>query len=225
MASSTLFELVNIVLRTTGDLDELTDNTLGTTVALAPSGIGKRIVDMLNLTIGKIERESNWAQLRENSVGTTDGVNDTYEISTVNDVKQGAPVAVWITDSGRLEEVTAEQFDKLRADGGSAAGIPQYFQRGVSATGNMSVQLYPMPATGYTVNVSGYRKATKFSQPPVDTETTDFNDDLLTTGALMHLDVYDGQPRGYDGLFIDLLASAKLEAISNRQVHIEVERY
>lgn len=225
MASSSLINLVNIILRTTGDASEIVDTAATTDVANATGGIGKRTTDFINLVIDKIEKSHNWAALRVDSTGTTDGVEDTYEFVGVQEMKSGGPVSVWVSDLGRLEEVTAEQFDKLKAEGGTAQGVPVYFQRQVSAAGNMQVQLYPLPATGYTLNISGYRRATKFTQPPVDTETTDFDDALIVTGVLMHIDMYDGMSRGYRALFGDALATAKLEAISNRQIRVEVEKY
>jgi hypothetical protein len=221
MASSTLKELTNVVLRTTGDLAELTATQ---TVAGASGGIGKRITDFFNLVIGKIEKESNWAPLRWDSQGTTDGINDTYEFNGADDMRAGGVVSVSIDTLGILEEVTTAQFDKLKSEG-VIGGSASYFQRQISAAGLMQVQIYPLPAAGLTLNVRGYKKASKFTQPPVDTETTEFDDDLLVTGALMHIDLYDQIDRGYATLFMDGLAVAKLEAISNRQVRVTVESY
>ena len=226
MASSTLFNLVNSVLRLSGDLNDITDTGGTSDVHDAAGGVGRRITEMLNLVITKIEREGNWAALREDSFGTTDGVNDTYEFIGAADARGSGTVAVWVSGYGRLDEVTAEQFAKLVAEGGVAASTPLYFQRQLSAAGNLQIQMYPLPAANLTVNVSAYRKATKFStNPAVDTETTEFDDDILVTGALMHLDLYDGLQRGYDVLFKDALNMMKLESMSNKHIRIEFEDY
>ena len=225
MASSSLFELTNIVLRTTGDLAELSDSGGTDDVANASGGIGKRITDFFNLTIGAIEKRSNWSVLRFNATGVADGTNDVYEFIGSNDLRAGGTVSVWMAGQGMLEELTAEQFDKRLAEDDGANGVPTYFNRQSNASGILQIQIYPTPASGEVINVSAYQKATKFTQPPVDTETTQFDDDILVNGVLMHLDLYDQIDRGYATLFKDQLDISVMESISNRQIRIEADSY
>ena len=64
MASSTTLELANKVLRGTGDADQLT------TISGSVGGIGERIVEFLNLTIGDVEKAVNWPFLRVSAQGS-----------------------------------------------------------------------------------------------------------------------------------------------------------
>lgn len=217
MSSSASLDLVNIILRTTGDAKEVA------TIAGSTGGIAERTIDFFNLTINQIERMTNWPALRVNSQGTANGVDDIYEFSGVDDVRVGSAVSVWIAAQDRLTELTPEQFDaKLAQD--ASGGLPLYFQRGVSGSGKLQIQIFPLPASGTIINVSGYKKATKFVSTS-DTTTTEFDDDILVYGALMHIDLYDGQDRGYASLFKDQMDATFIEIHGNRQIHMEVESY
>lgn len=220
MASSDLKELVNIVLRTTGDLAEL---TAAQTVAGAAGGIGKRITDFLNLTVTDLEKRTNWPALRLNVAGTTNGTDNTYEFVGTNDLRVGGNISVWVEGVGRLEELTPEQFDRFVAEE-DTVGVPTHYQRGVSPSGVLELQIYPLPTAGYTLHASGYQKATRFDSA-VDTGTTEFDDALLVYGALMHMDLFDGMQRGYDSLFKNQIDTTMMELFGNRRYHVEVEGY
>jgi len=217
LASSTALDLVNTVLRTTGDAKPVT------TIAGSTGGIAERIIDFLNLVIGDVEKRNNWPALRSNSQGTANGVDDIFEFTGAEDLRVGGAVSVWISGSGELlQELTPEQFDAALSSGQS--GTPIYFQRGVAASGKLQVQIYPKPTAGSIVNSSGYKKATKFTTAD-DTATTEFDDELLVYGALMHLDLYDGLDRGYAALFKQQLDVTALEVMSSRQIAVAVDNY
>ena len=217
MSSSTLLTLVNRVLATTGDASAVS------TVSGSIGGIAERITEFLNLTIGAIENRTNWAALRVNASGTADGTTDVFDFSGTEDVRSGGAVSVWIATKGIMQELTPEQFDTqvaLQLNEGNSL----FFQRGAGTAGQLQVQLYPTPANGDIINMSAYKKATRFDAT-VDTGTTELDDDVLVLGALMHLDSYDGLNRGYAALFQDQLNADVMANMSNRGTRVEVDGY
>jgi len=216
--SSTLLTLVNKVLVTSGDSSPVT------TVTGSVGGIAERITEFLNLTIGAIENRTNWAALRVNASGLASGNDDVFDFIGLEDVRSGGAVSVWIANKGLMQELTPEQFDTQLALQ-SNTGNSLFFQRGTSVTdGKFQIQLYPTPANGDVISVSAYKRATRFDSA-VDTSTTEFDDDILVLGALMHLDSYDGLNRGYAALYQDQLNSDVMANMSNRGTRVEVDGY
>jgi len=218
MASSTALTLVNKVLSTTGDYAELAS------IASGPAGIGTRILNFINLVIAEVGRAANWPQLRVNATGAADGITGIMEWSGSEDVRSDGPVSVWVATYTQdpLEEVTPYQFDRIVGAKVYSGGPPAVFQRGVSSAGKMQVQLYPTPALGDTINVSAYRRPT---QLVADTDTTDFDDDMIVTGALAHLDLYDGMDRGYVAQFKDIKRQLYTQAYGNTMYRTQPENY
>jgi len=215
--SSSLLTLVNRVLATTGDAKAVT------TVSGSVGGIAERITEFLNLTIGAVENKSNWASLRVNATGAANGTDDVFDFSGTEDVRSGGAVSVWIAAKGMMQELTPEQFDSqvaLQLNTGQSL----FFQRGVSSANKLQVQLFPTPASGDVINISAYKKASRFDAT-VDTGTTELDDDVLVLGALMHLDSYDGLTRGYATLYQNQLSSDVLSNIANRGIRVEVDGY
>jgi len=212
--SDTLLNLVNRVIRTTGDSKEISTVT--------GSLIGERITDFLNQTLGDVEQVANWPRLRVNAQGIGDGADDIFEFTGSDNVREDGPVDVWMPNISPLEELTAAQFDKQLAMNNS--GTPLWFQRGVASSGLVQIQINPTPANGDTINMSAYKRATRFSSI-VDTGTTEFDDDILIYGALMHMDAYDGLSRGYAALFKNHLENKVLSVYSNRIITVHVDSY
>jgi len=102
-------------------------------------------------------------------------------------------------------------------------GLPKIFQRGSSATGSLQIQIHPMPSAGSIINVSAYKRATRFTT--IDTSTTEFEDELITYGALMHMDAYDDMQRGYAALFKSAVNGAVLKLYSNSNHQVMTESY
>jgi len=213
---STALSLVNDVLLLTGDYGALT------TITGSPGDIGERIVGFLNLTISDIEKKANWHELRINAQIAADGINDTYSFTGTGDIRPGSAVSVWITSLSELDEVSPEQFDIIVASR-KLTGRPVIFQRGSDSTGTLQIQIHPMPSSTDTINISAYKKATRFTT--VDTSTTELDDDLIKYGALMHMDAYDGMDRGYASLFRDALNSAIAQTYSNTNYKVMLESY
>lgn len=216
MASSTALTLVNKVLRLTGDYKAVS------TISGSPANIAERIIDFMNLVLGDIENKANWPILRVNATGTGDGTNDIFDFTGSEDVRTGGAVSVWIAGQDRLDELTPEQFDRALTEG--ISGQPLYFQRGVSSTGKLQVQILPTPANGDVINMTAYAKATRLDAAN-DSSTTEFDDDLLVYGALMHMDLFDQIDRGYAALYKYKLNDAMSEFFRNAQFQIEVESY
>jgi len=218
MASSTALTLVNRVLRLTNSNKQLAAITGST------GGVGERIIAFLNLVISDVEKKTNWPFLRVNAQGTGDGVNDIYEYTPSGSevVEVGGPVSVWIAGKRRLDELTPEQFDRMTAEEANS-GQSLYFQRGVSAAGNFQVQIFPTPANGDIINISAFQKGTRLTE--TTTSTTEFPDDIFVYVALMHMDAYEGQTRGYAQLYADHLANSIMENYGNRQLQVEIESY
>lgn len=216
MSSSTSLALVNKVLSLSGDLTPDLTAITGST-----GGIAERIVEMLNLVIGDMERKFNWPFLRVNVQGPADGITGIMDFVGPQDIRSGGPVSVWIEGSTRMEEVTAEQFDLLAAE--QSVTTPAVFQRGVAAGGGLEIQIHSIPAAGEIVHVSAYSRATRLSATVTD--TTEFDDDVLVLGALMHLDAYDGLDRGYAGKFKEVMSDYVSEVARNSQIRVEVESY
>jgi hypothetical protein len=221
--SSTALTLVNRVLAVTGDYKSLT------TISGSPAGIGARIVEFLNLTIGDVEKRTNFPFLRVNSQGTGDGTNDIFVFSGTEDVRFGGAVSVWLAQNGVAKELTPSQFDAVVASpnttSASTTSTDYYFQRGVDATTNkLTIQLYPTPPTGVTINITAHKKATRLDSA-TDTSVTEIDDDVLVYGALMHMDAYDGMDRGYSALYKNHLDEYVMEFYANRDIQITMESY
>lgn len=213
---STALSLVNEVLLLTGDNNALT------TITGSVGSIGERIVGFMNLTISDIEKKANWPVLRSDSTGVADGINDKYDFVGTEDIRAGSAVSVWIENLSQLDEVTPEQFDIIVASR-KMTGRPAIFQRGVGTTGKLQIQMHPMPTSGDVIHVTAYMKATRFTN--TDTSTTELDDDLIRYGALMHMDAYDGQQRGYAALFRGAVNSAIAQMYSNTNYQMMVENY
>jgi len=213
--SDTLLNLVNRVIRTTGDGQEVT--------TVSGDLLAERITDFLNQTIGDVEQVANWPRLRVDAQGTGDGSSGTFDFTGTENIREDGPVSVWISGDGRvLDELTPIQFDAQLSK--SLTGKPLWFQRRVASTGKVSIQIYPVPASGSTVNMSAYKRATRFSSS-TDSGTTEFDDDVLVYGALMHLDAYDGLDRGYATLFKRHLDMKVAMVYSNRVFAVDADSY
>ena len=214
--SSTALDLVNKVLLLTGDLTSIT------TIVGSTGNIGERIIGFMNLAISDIENRANWPVLRVNAKGAADGLTDVMTFSGTEKVGAESPVSVWIEGQKALTEVTAEQFDMIMAKT-AVTGPPEVFQRGEDSTGNLQIQIYPKPAQGAIVNISGYKKATRLTNS--DTSTTELSDEHILYGALMHMDSYDGMDRGYAALFRSSVDGALLKLYSNANYQVMVDGY
>lgn len=210
---STALTIVNDVLLLTGDSSPLTaiDGSIGS--------IGERVRSFMNLTLSDIEKKANWPELRVNSQGTADGITGIMNFTGTDDVRADSAVSVWISAHKVMDEVTAEQFDIIVASQ-RMIGLPQIFQRGSDATGQLQIQIHPMPAAGSIINVSAYKRATRFT---TDTSTTEIDDDLIRYGTLMHMDAYDGMDRGYSALFKGAVDGSILKLYSNSNFQVMVE--
>ena len=215
--SSTALQLVNKILVLTGDYQKLV------TIAGAPADIGERIVHFLNEAISDIDSQANWPQLRLSVTGTGDGVNDTFEFGGTEDVRFDGAISVWIPNVGKLVELPPQEFDRVKAEN-VIRGNPIYFLRGVSPTGKLQIQFYPIPSNGQTLNVTAYRRATKLD-PAIDTSVTEFDDELLIYGAMAHMDAFDGMDRGYGPMFQKALYDAVFKTYLNTEYRRNAESY
>lgn len=209
--------IVNDILLLTGDHSALP------TISGSIGSIGERVVGFMNLTVSDIERKANWPELRVNSQGTADGINDILEFTGTDDVRADSAVSCWIAGLTLLSEVTPEQFDIIIASQ-QMSGPSQIFQRGTSSSGKLTVQIYPMPAKGNIVNVSAYKRADRFDVTD-DNSTTELDDDIIRYGALMHMDAYDDSDRGYAALFENALNGSIAKLYSNSNFRVMVESY
>jgi len=213
---STALVLVNDILLLTGD------NAALTTISGSVGSIGDRIVGFMNLTISDVEKRANWPELRVNAQGISDGITGVMDYTGVGDVRADSAVSVRIDGQGLLQEVTPEQFDIIVA-GNKVTGLPAIFQRGSTLGGALEIQIYPTPAVNTVIDVSAYKRATRFTTS--DTSTTEIDDDLIRYGALMHMDAYDGMDRGYAALFKGSLDGAVLKLYSNANYQVMIEDY
>ena len=211
---STALVLVNRVLNTTGDYQDLTS------IDGAPVDIGTRILNFLNTTIAEVELITNWPVLRQDLTATTRG-DTVYTYLDTYDIRTEGPVSVWLDGDKQLEELAAEQFDKIKARDGTS-GTPRYFQRRVGAGKQLSIEILGTVAAGGTLNVSAYRRATRLT---TDSSTTEFDDDILVLGAIMRMDAYDGLDRGYAGLYKNMHGALVNSKFKNSHYRISVESY
>lgn len=219
MASSSALVLVNNCLELTGDYVDLTD------IYTSPNNIGLRYLNFLNLVIADLGRfgGGNWPQLRVDSQGLADGVTGIMEYSGSDIIRADGPVSVWLGNRTMppLDEVTPAEFNTIVANN-ELTGLPSVFQRGVSSSGNMTVQIFPIPAKDDIINVTAYRKPTKLAS---NTDTTDFDDDILIAGAMKHADAYDGLDRGYGAEYANLKAELYTRVYGNMKIRITPEDY
>jgi len=221
MAGSTLKELVNKVLRTTGDLDELGNND---TVSNTAGGIGKRIVDFFNLVISDIEKSTNWDFLY--SLETIDVIAPTSEVVS-QDIYNG--ISVSVTLSGKaivLKELTISQLLEVRLQLSSQSGVDFFARRSDPSTGTMTMMFVTELPIGSVVNVSGYRRARTFDTLLIDdTATCDFDDTIVVYGVLAQLDSFDQLNRGYSSMYASQLTNSILFQNSNKETRVTVESY
>lgn len=217
--SSTALDLVNKVLRTTGDYKQLA------AISGSPAGIGERVVEFLNMTIEELESMANWPILQILSQGTADGLTDVYEFSDVaTSVRADGPVSLWIAGHKSLEEVSHVQFDAMLASASLSGQRPEYFRRSATTAGEAQFQIYPIPAAGDIVNLTAFKKAARLDAA-VPTGTTEFDDVVLVYGALMHMDAYDQQNRGYAQMFRNLVDQRLVHMYSNQSHVTSVDSY
>lgn len=214
--SSTALQLVNKVLRFTGSYKQLT------AIAGSVGGIGERIVEMLNLVIGDVESRTNWAALRSDSTGTGDGSTTIFEFVGADDVREDGPVSVTVGRNA-LQEMTVEQLDAVKATQ-AVTGQSKFFTRGLSATGNAQIEIYPAPAVGDAITMSAYKRATRLDAT-LPNGTTEFDDELLVAGAVMHMDAYEGQNRGYAQIYASLVDRRLLSNYAGMKVVTTVDSY
>jgi hypothetical protein len=199
MASSIALTVVNKVLSTTGDysaLPALTDS---------PANIAERVLDFCNITLADLEGASIWPALKVEGTFTGDGTTTAFTYLGAEDIPAHGISSVWVVGGDLLDELNTPQFDRVRAQGASGAA-PKYFTRSF-VNNKPVVEIYPAPAAASTVRTTMYRRATPLSYvasttlTPETWTTTEFDDNLVVYGALMHLDAYDGMDRGYKVLY------------------------
>jgi len=201
MASDNVLNLVNKVLRITGDLDPIN------TVMLSPANIAERIIDYFNLVLTDVTRKIEFPELQYVFSGVADGLNPVF-MSAIQFSKISSGVSCTVSGVGNLEEVSPARFLELKSmpQGQSIAGRPIYFMRTSGTLTSLAVEVFPVPSAGMTVTVLTYTKPLAFVL--ADTSATEVNiDDILVYGAVAHLDAYDGIDRGY----MNLYARAKTE--------------
>ena len=204
MASSTGLVLVNRILSTTGDYENIADLTT------SPAGIASKIIDFFNIIVSDMEQASEWPELRIEEAFTApapSGSNPTSFISVnTNDIPPNGVSNVWVVGGDLLDELSPSQFDKVVAQNASGT-VPRYFRRSYdSATSKPTIDIYPAPVLNDVVKVSMYRRATKLvitspTGTPADGGTTEFDDGVLVYGVLAHMDAYDGVDGGYMNLY------------------------
>lgn len=215
MASDTALNLVNRILRMTGDYTPLT------TVVGSPANIAERYIDSLNITIDDARNHIDFEELRYDFVGTADGTNSVWDTSGAN-VEPSAAMTVTV-DNNVLEEVSWKRMQDMRATN-YITGQPAYFSRLSTATGNLSVDIYPTPANGATITIISSIRPTYFTVN--DTDTTEINDNtLLVLGAIAHADAYAGMERGYMQLYMRHIADRWVNRNRNLNIRIIPEDY
>lgn len=215
MASDTALNLVNQILVMTGDYEKLA------TVVGSPANIAERYIHSLNYTIDDLRNTIQFEELRYDFTGTADGINDTWDTSGAN-VEPSAAVKVTV-DKNVLEEVTWGRMQELKATN-PYPGQPAFFSRLSTSTGNLSIQIYPTPATGQTINIVSSITPTKFTLN--DTDTTEINDNtLLVMGAIAHADAFVGMERGYMQLYQAMKRERWVARNRNLDLRVQVEDY
>jgi len=223
--SSDALTLTNRVLRLTGDLPQITGSPKQAAAIIGSvGGVAERIVEYLNLTIGDIERRRNWDILRVDASGLGNGVDALFDFGGTEDVRSYGGISIWITGQGSLAERTPEQLNELKAAPAPISGQPIYFTRKAGLTGKAQFEIFPVPSSGQMVNMTAYRKATRFDAT-VATSTTEFDDDALVYGAMYHLDAFDGLNRGYAPIYNDIVLKMIEEATMNREIQAVPESY
>jgi len=215
MATSTALIFVNKVLSLTGDLPALT------TVVGSPNGIADRILNFANLTIDSISRKSDWPELRLDFTGSTDNTGYMTIPSSNNANFRG----ITYVSSGKhlLEAASASQMAKMVAENTIGGQAPRFYNRSQDINGSLQIQLYPVPASGDTVNLTAYVEPNVFTV--LDTSTASFYDALVLYGTLAQLDIYDGQDRGYAIMFANELKQALTATFDGDGFRITPESY
>jgi len=216
MASSTALDLVNQIIVMTGDYSKLS------TVVNSPSNIAERIINFLNMAVRDIAKSADLPELRYDFVGTADGTNFIWDV-TGADVRPDSAVVVTVNQY-TMEEVSPGKLQMLRKEGSYNGGRSRFFARSASSSGLLSVELYPTPANGDTIEIVSYKRPTLFTVS--DTSTTEImNDDLLILGALAHMDAFDGLNRGYIQRYEVERNRARTQRWKNQQIRIQPEDY
>jgi len=215
MPSDNALNLVNRVLRTTGDYQPLS------TVVNSPAGIAERIIDYLNLVVEDLDRKIDWPVLYSSFIGTGDGAMTVF-------MSSGIPSSVNSAISCTIDrhvatEISRKALLEKRAQFPTAHG-EYYFYRMAGVNNELGVDIYPAPANGSQVIVASTQRPTRFTVD--DNSTTEIAaDDLLVLGALGHLDAYDGVERGYFQLYEAEKNRMWTYMNSNSQYRVEPESY
>jgi len=216
MPSANALTLVNRVLLTTGDFNQLT------TIVGSPAAIGERIVSFLNLAVSDISRVMDFPILENVFSATGDGINSKWG-TAIGSAGAANSVISCNVDLNKLEYVSPAQMVAYRNQ--LYVGLPKFFTTSVVPTGELEVDIYPTPAAGSSISIIGYNDPAQFTN--VDTSTTEFTgmDDVILLGALQHMDAYDGMNRGYAKLYADAKNKLLVHHNRNKQIRIMPESY
>jgi len=219
MPSDNALTLVNRVLRTTGDYSQLA------TVVASPAGIADRIIDFLNITLDDLARKIEFPVLESTFQVVADGVNSIF-ISTINYASVASGVNCVVDGIGKLEEISRSKLMDMKAKPNNIGvyGQPSVFARQAGVSGELALEVFPLPAVGTVISVLANLSPTKFTT--IDTSVTEIaNNDLLVLGALAHTDAYDGLERGYMALYIKAKNDLWQQTYQSEQYRIETESY
>jgi len=191
MASDTCLNLVNKVLRLTGDSEVVA------TVVGSPANIAERIIDFMNIVLQDVCKKIEFPELFTTFTSTADGTSSQYiAAGFTTRPRSGLTCTV---DARLLEEVSHRRLHELRAQN-SYTGLPVVYARIAGSNGELGIDVYPIPASGATITILAAKEPTLFTV--TDSDTTEIQaDDLLTLGAIAHMDAFSGMERGYMQLF------------------------
>jgi len=191
MASDTCLNIVNKVLRMTGDHEVIT------TVVGSPANIAERVIDFMNIVLKDICKKIEFPELFTAFTSTANGVDTQYVADGfVTRPRSGLTCTV---DNTLLEEVSHRRLHELRAQN-TYTGLPVVYARIAGVNGELGIDIYPMPPSGSTITILAAKEPTLFTVS--DTSTTEVQaDDLLELGAIAHMDAFSGMERGYMQLY------------------------
>jgi len=217
MPSDTALNLVNRVLRTTGDYPPIT------TLINSPSNIAAKIVDFMNLVVEDIDRKFEFNELQSSFQATANGTSSVF-ISANLLSKTSTGVDCLIDGIGRLTEVSPSRLAEMRATPSQFVAQPQYFARKSGLNDEIGVDIYATPANGSIITVTSFEKLNQFTLN--DASTIKVNvDDMIVLGSLAHMDAYDNIERGYMQLYQKTKDDMWQKMMGNVQYRTEVEDY
>ena len=166
----TYLQIVNSVLRKLRK-DEVTSVSSTTYSSL--------IGDLVNVVKDEVEQAWKWNALRSTiTINTVDG---TFRYVLTGAGSQSVLLDIWNdTEDSRLRRADAEYLNSLFIDSPTSGSPDKYGVNGVDSSGDMQLDLYPIPDGVYDIDVNLILKQDDLS---ADTDTPTVPANVLVLGA------------------------------------------